>query len=162
MTAMADDRKANPWLDEMLQLLDEELAFYEKGWLQFREPMLVADAVEKCALLRAPLPLWLCRAVVEIALGRETSHQRHRRAERWNDFERWRTVWDFREGGATWERSYEAASDLLSGTDAAGEPGTMKESYQKVEKAFREGRNILYAIAERGGWEPHAPPKRQQ
>ena len=40
--------------------------------------------------------------------------------------------------GTTWEDAYEAAAKMLKGTAAFGRPATMKNSYLKVQKDFKD------------------------
>jgi hypothetical protein len=40
--------------------------------------------------------------------------------------------------GSTWQAAYRCASERLEKTDAFGSPHTMKASYRRVERAFRD------------------------
>src|SRR5262249_1064927 len=85
--------------------------------------------------------------------------EKRRRREAMIHYARWDAVNELRERkdeilargdnrGSSWEKRYGAVSELFEGTEAEGEPDTIKASYQWVEREIREGRSGQFMIVD--------------
>ncbi len=94
----------------------------------------------------SPAPQWV-RAAVLIALNGANTGKRGRPRNDAVDYARWDAVRELRDRRQelrdtlkpTWEAAYENASEMLEGTEAQGEPHSIKASYQRVERLLRSG-----------------------
>jgi hypothetical protein len=134
----------------------EQLAACEKAW---RAGLLLAvtKGLEICRLYRQPPPGWIVGAVAKVVKERMTKFERRRYRQDLIHYERFDAVRELRERrhelaklgdnrGASWERAYDAVSDLLKGTRAAGSADTVKASYQYVQTEFKAGRAGRFMI----------------
>jgi hypothetical protein len=79
------------------------------------------------------LPGWLYDALIEL-IDRQLPKDVNK------DWRRWMMVCWARSTGLTWQASYDEASVRLDGSDAHGSSGTMKLSYQKIQRRLSKKR----------------------
>lgn len=134
-----------------LVLPDGVRASYERkmtkckaGWQATGDPAFVSEAQVHIHLHRQPPPLWLSEAVIELAAKRRTKGYATRIINAAVRRMRYETVREAQQGGMTWDAAYEAAAELLAGTDAKGAAGTMKDAYVEVAADLRNGRGGRY------------------
>jgi hypothetical protein len=129
----------------------------------------VVDALALCASHRRPPPLWLVEEVAQLVEASTTPIDKKRRRHDMVHLARWDAVKElcdrrdeFEERGddraRTWDNRYVAVSELFEGTPAAGEPDTIKASYQFVEREVREKRGWRFYIAESPDIDPASDP----
>jgi hypothetical protein len=117
------------------------------------------DALVLCASHRRPFPGWLVEELVQLVDSSISPFDKKRRRQDMVHFTRWDAVMELcdrrdefdRRGddrARTWEKRYAAVSDLFEGTPAAGEPATIKDSYQFVEREIRDGRGWRFYRAD--------------
>ncbi len=134
--------------------LAEDLATCERAWYS-GSLLALADAVILCSKAEQSLPDWTVRAVVKILAARFSGkdHKRRGRLARLDKahrqdmihYTRWDAVTELRDRqpelasiARTWVQTYEAVSELLEGTLAAGSAKTIQNSYQLVQRAMRK------------------------
>jgi hypothetical protein len=136
------------------------LASLEQAWKQHHHPGALADATLICLAFRQPMPHWLAMAVFDLIETRMTPQERNQRDDNWKHFVRWQVVKELRErrhelladgddSGSTWERTFEAASDALQDTSAAGSAEAMKKSYKKVQREMKAERGNHFTLTPR-------------
>lgn len=157
---MTDDGKA---LDEARrEFLDRRLTEYRQA-IEGGNVVILVDAIRLCTVFKMPLPHWLAVAVVERLVQAFAIAPRGRRGSRPSDlakyqqaqihYERWSLVRELRDrkdelsdiaDKGTLEEAFDAVSEQLKGTDAAGAPETVRASYKLVEGQMKRGRGALF------------------
>jgi hypothetical protein len=102
--------------------------------------------IEALGYLRPRLPSWLEVAIVRTLSDARNKAQRKVHTDDERHAFRYLQVRHFESAGATWEDAYDQAAEALAGTWAAGEPLTMKASYQKVKADLDAGQINRYQI----------------
>ena len=95
-----------------------------------------------------PLPAWVWDGMFQVLgyvirselpdVPGPTGNERGRQMTNLRHHARWRAVHKALEEGTPWAVVYERARELLEGTGAVASPGTIKKSYQKVQKAYKD------------------------
>jgi hypothetical protein len=126
---------------------EEKLALCEAAWRE-GEPLAAAEAATLSHLYRQPIPAWLERAIVELAMARRSGRQAKRHIESRIHLGRYEAVRDFKAGALireadnkvrqlppqSWPEAYDMAAEMLAGTPMAGDAETMKASYCRVRR----------------------------
>jgi hypothetical protein len=112
-------------------------------------------AIRHCQRFGRSLPDWAATAILQL-LGNPKRLARLAKADRWNriHYTRWDMVRDLQDRkhesrlvqyySPAWEATYTYVSKELAGTEAAGEPDTIKKSYGLVEALFRVGKGARF------------------
>jgi hypothetical protein len=133
---------------------EQQIAQCEAAW-RGGEPLAVAEATTWTYLYRQPIPEWLERAIVELAIGRRTKEQAKRYLEAGKRMARYMAVRDLKTGmpghydpiaDVTWEEAFQLAAERLVGTSMAGSAETMKADYAKVKRDLKAKRSGKYFI----------------
>jgi hypothetical protein len=120
----------------------------EEGWQATQDPAFIIDAQILAHRHRQPSPAWLTDAITGLLIKLRAKSFTTNVASRALNLTRWKAVHDGHYGkGLSWEKAYEFAADELTETEAAGEPRTMKSSYQKVTRDIRAGRSDVYILS---------------
>jgi hypothetical protein len=131
----------------LLASYDRNMAYCEDGWRATQDPAFVSAAQRWTSIYRQPPAAWLTDAVVSLLAGLRTkghaarAHSRDVQLTRWDMVQR-----AHREEGLSWDAAYIHAAKMLTGTAAAGTPGTMKDAYVKVGRTLKAGRNDEYIL----------------
>ena len=131
---------------------DEKLALCETAWRE-GEPLAVAEAATLSHLYRQPIPSWIERAIIDLAMARRSKRQAKRHVDSIIHLQRYEAVRDFKAGGmlvagteirlppaTSWDAAYDSASEMLAGTPMAGDADTMKASYCRVRRDLKARR----------------------
>jgi hypothetical protein len=115
----------------------------------------LALAIRHCQRCGRLLPDWAATVILQL-LGKPGRLARLAKADRWNriHYTRWDMVRDLQDRWqeprlaekylSTWAATYAYVSEKLAGTEAAGEPDTIKKSYRLVEALFRVGKGARF------------------
>jgi hypothetical protein len=120
--------------------IDNMLSGWERVWLEQKHPQTISGALMIAGLFSRPLPLWLAAAASELIERKISTTERRQRESLRKDFVRALAVAQYYKEGKTWEDSYDEASRALKKTEAHGSEETMRASYKKIQKEFKEGR----------------------
>jgi hypothetical protein len=126
------------WLDEKECAEPEELEAMRKAF-EAGVHRAAIDALWFCGIFKVPPPIWLVDALCD-QFVMDTKQNRQDAIRR----KRWGAVLRAKIGGLSWVKSYEAAHEALKGTDARGEPATMKDAYQDVQRDMRTGNRVKH------------------
>jgi hypothetical protein len=135
-------------LEERQRLNAFVLSYFERHWTKSRASDVVRDAIWACHEFEIVPPLWLVQATTEALSGRHRPHAARKRD--WIHGYRWMIVGELLqmqyESGdrRSKARAYREAADFLEGTEAAGDPETIRSSYNRVDKDRAEGEGATY------------------
>jgi hypothetical protein len=135
------------------QIYGDRLHVFKRAWDDGSLAAL-ADAVQLCRQWKIPQPDWVADGVLQM-LTEPRLCAKLTAAERRNNmhYARWDAVRELRDRRGeltaagyrpTWNDAYRNAAKILAGTEAAGSPGAIEQSYKKVEQLFRVGRGARF------------------
>jgi hypothetical protein len=113
-------------------------------WQTTADPRAIAEAQTWTFHYRAPIEPWLEEAVVQLAVQALSAEQIKKHRENMQHFERGSYVWDLHKGGLTWAQAKAATVAAIERSGRYVTAGTVWESYKKVLKDLRRGRNSVY------------------
>ena len=145
----------------------DDLCYRPEDWL-FHEHMKSCEAAWRAGVTAAavralgycrdyghPPRDWLVAAIAKIARAKETPGEAKRRERDAVHYTRWDAVVELRDRrdefalrgdarAATWDNVFEAVSELLEGTEAAGGPDAVRRSYELVKRDMDAGLGSKY------------------
>jgi hypothetical protein len=153
---------------DLQEVYDRDMGHFKAAWAAGVD-VAVGEALRCCRQFRQVPPEWLEEAVIQLVTEspRKMAARRHRHAMDMVHFERWDIVNELRERksslpqGKTWDRAYDAASEMLRGTTASGSAESIKRSYKRVARDMREGQPAGKYLVSRlhAGIDKRAKPK---
>ena len=117
----------------------------EIAWRDTGDPAFVIDATILVDHYRQPMPPWLVTAIIKLLNAMRTEGHVYFATSQAIHYARWMAVNDAHFGKSlSWPKAHDDAADALEGTEAAGEPRTMRASYDKVRRDIKAGRSGAY------------------
>jgi len=113
--------------------------------------------LEVCKDAHVMPPDWLIDALLKFLEGAQDEYEQNHKRDLIK-YTRYRAVQEARRKGLTWMRSFEEASQVLSGTLAAGGEDIMATHYKEVKRAFKvKGAKtaLYYSLCPIPGFEGH-------
>jgi hypothetical protein len=129
-----------------------------EDWEKTRDPQALLSADTWCAMHRQGRPFWLRDATGVVFLQQRGPGHLQRYKDDVNHRARWALVKRLKHvDKLSWENARAEASERLAGSDAHGEPPTMKYSYELIERRLKV-RTAEKALSD---WlEAQRPPER--
>jgi hypothetical protein len=134
--------------------INAHLRRYEQG---YRDGNLGAlhEALNLCQTSKRPLPKWCAdglRQALQLEMRGESrgkrgqAHWVTRYREAMRDLERYHAVLEGRGQGISWDQVYEAATQMLEGTDGEGCADTIEKAYKRVNARLKSNPGIYMVL----------------
>ena len=136
---------------------EHRMALCVDAWQATGDPLVVSEAQTWTFTHRQPIPAWLHDAVAQLASSRRSKSHAKRALEAAVHSMRHQAVRDAKATGVSSAKAYDRASEVLADMFAAGEPATMKASYERVLSDLRKGRGGRYHTIKSRRRKPAAP-----
>jgi hypothetical protein len=133
LTLLSEDRLGDSPEQKRKRMFWKYLFEQQIAW-DAGDTLAVARGVHTCKVLREPLPRWLADAVLTFIDRRLTAAEWQRQYNLAIHTMRWQAVKESRARGLPWGKCWSDASNMLSGTGAAGGKEAVRTSYKLIQR----------------------------